>query len=41
MDGLPGRPGQPGGSFYGKICSKTGIFGQGKLTIDVRGGDGG
>jgi hypothetical protein len=38
---LPGRPGQSGGSFYGKLMSKSGCFGPGKLTIDVRGGNGG
>jgi hypothetical protein len=34
-------PGQTGGSFYGKVMSKTGIFMTGKLIIDVTGGNGG
>jgi hypothetical protein len=40
-DGLPGNPGSSGGSFYGKIMSKTEMIGFGTLTVDVRGGDGG
>ncbi len=40
-DGLPGKPGQTGGSFFGKVMSHKGTFGPGVLIIDVRGGDGG
>jgi hypothetical protein len=41
MDGLPGKPGQVGGSFFGKVMSKKETFGPGTLTINVRGGNGG
>ncbi len=40
-DGLPGRPGQTGGSFYAKLMRKGGCFGPGNLSIDIRGGNGG
>jgi hypothetical protein len=41
MNGLPGLPGKSGGNFFGKVVSEAGTFGPGKLTIDVRGGNGG
>lgn len=40
-DGTPGKPGQTGGSFYGKIMSEQKFLSPGILCIDVKGGDGG
>jgi hypothetical protein len=41
INGLPGKPGQTGGSFFGKVRAKKHTFGPGTLMIDVRGGNGG
>lgn len=41
-DGRPGKSGQNGGCFIGKVTSPNGMINElNKLTIDVSGGDGG
>ena len=40
-NGLPGEPGQTGGSFLVRIFSAENSISSDQLTIDVRGGKGG